>query len=315
MNTKQISLCLAMLLGLSVPVALAQHEHGHGDEKKAEHGKHVPYVAPTTYREAVEQIRMRLHEIDELITSKKLDEVHGQAEVIQSIGNMVGQLALKPDSGVPREAVKDVNKAGRALAAKFDAIDKAGDAGDAAGTRKVYHEMKGLFAVLEKHEPKAYICPMRCEGEKAYPNPGKCPQCGMALQEVKSHLDHDAKHGGVFFMAPDQKHHLEGTMSDKGEFHIHFYDEYTKPISAEKFTAEGTVRAKGSDKEAPLKMTLEPNKARLRGTVAPSIKFPLSIKVFIDFKDGQQPQVFDFDFDGPSVPPKGHESESGHDKE
>lgn len=30
-----------------------------------------------------------------------------------------------------------------------------------------------------------YQCPMKCEGEKTYTAPGKCPQCQMDLAEVK----------------------------------------------------------------------------------------------------------------------------------
>ncbi len=30
-----------------------------------------------------------------------------------------------------------------------------------------------------------YICPMKCEGDKTYPQDGKCPVCGMNLKEVK----------------------------------------------------------------------------------------------------------------------------------
>lgn len=33
---------------------------------------------------------------------------------------------------------------------------------------------------------KAYICPMRCEGEKTYDHPGDCPICGMHMTEVIS---------------------------------------------------------------------------------------------------------------------------------
>lgn len=29
-----------------------------------------------------------------------------------------------------------------------------------------------------------YHCPMKCEGEKTYPEAGKCPDCGMALKPV-----------------------------------------------------------------------------------------------------------------------------------
>jgi Cu(I)/Ag(I) efflux system membrane fusion protein len=30
-----------------------------------------------------------------------------------------------------------------------------------------------------------YACSMKCEGDKTYPNPGKCPVCGMALKKVE----------------------------------------------------------------------------------------------------------------------------------
>lgn len=29
-----------------------------------------------------------------------------------------------------------------------------------------------------------YACPMKCESEKTYSDPGKCPVCGMALKKV-----------------------------------------------------------------------------------------------------------------------------------
>jgi len=32
---------------------------------------------------------------------------------------------------------------------------------------------------------KAYMCPMKCEGDKTYAKEGKCPKCGMALKEMK----------------------------------------------------------------------------------------------------------------------------------
>src|SRR5690349_14625873 len=30
-------------------------------------------------------------------------------------------------------------------------------------------------------EGGVYVCPMKCEGEKTYAEPGKCPVCNMAL--------------------------------------------------------------------------------------------------------------------------------------
>ncbi len=279
------------------PYARAQHSHAGG-----EHGKPVEFVMPTDLKSAVREIDLRMHEISELITLRELEQVHAQADVIQKVGKVIGQLALKPESGVPKEAIKEINLAGKELAAKFDAIDKAADAGDAQGTRQVYAEMQKLVEVLHKYVPKEYTCPMRCESEKSYAAPGECPKCGMQLSELRAHADHEPKHGGIFFMAPDQTHHLEGTLSEQGQFRIYFYDEFTRPISAEKFTCEGKVWPKGADENArkPLTVGLEPGKAFLAAKVDGAITPPLSIKVFIDFKDGQRPQVFDFDFDKPS---------------
>jgi transcription initiation factor IIE alpha subunit len=50
--------------------------------------------------------------------------------------------------------------------------------------------MVKIAATLAKYTPKAYQCPMRCEGEKTYDKPRKCPKCGMDLQDVKSHVEH-----------------------------------------------------------------------------------------------------------------------------
>ncbi len=30
-----------------------------------------------------------------------------------------------------------------------------------------------------------YQCPMKCEGDKVYHKPGKCPKCGMDLKKVE----------------------------------------------------------------------------------------------------------------------------------
>ncbi|MCK6485896.1 MAG: hypothetical protein L6R00_17350 [Phycisphaerae bacterium] len=310
MGINRVFLCLSLALGVSVSLPARAQQHG-----DHEHGAPVEFKMPTTYKAAVREVFFRLHEIEALMAAKKLDQVHAQADVIRKVGDVAGQLALKSDSGVPRESIKEVNRAGRELAAKFDAIDKAADSGDSVGTRRVFDEMKKHADVLRRHSPKEYGCPMRCEGEKTSPKPGKCSQCGMKLQDVLSHMDHNPKHGGVFFMAPDQKHHLEGTISGKGEFRVYFYDEYTKPISAEKFTGEGTAWTQGKDAETPLKLRPAPEKAFLTAAVDASVKFPIRIKIFIDFKDGERPQVFDFEFAETSKPPTGHEAEVRNDRE
>ncbi len=283
------------LMVAMAPVAYGQH--GHDDEDLE--GLEEEFVMPETYREAVEEIEHYLHEISELMESKKLDRVPAQAEGIQKIAKVIGHLARKADSGVPASALPAIETAGEILAAKFHAIDNAADSGNAAGTHKVYQEMVELAETLDKYVLKVFACPMKCEGDKTYPAAGRCPKCGMKLSQLKAHADHEARHGGMFFMAPDKKHHLEATLSPTGEFRIYFYDEFTVPILADRFTAKGTVWKEGASEadRRPFAMRLEHEKAFLTGRIPTFLTAPLSMKVFIDFKDGKKPQVFDFDFD------------------
>lgn len=96
-------------------------------------------------------------------------------------------------------------------------------------------------------------------------------------------------------MAPDRKHHLEGTLSATNEFRVCFCDEYTQSIPAERFTGEADRK--------PLELEPAPDKPFLNGKPDASVKTPLSVKTFIDFKDGWKPRVFDFDFNEPSKEP------------
>lgn len=317
MRSKLVPIVTVALAAWAVPLGLAQHKEGE------EHGKPAEFKMPTTYKAAAQEIEHRLHEIDELIKAKDLDQVHAQADIIKQVGSAIGQLALKPDSGVPKEAVKDVNVAGKALAAKFDDIDKAGDSGDVAGTQRVYEEMVKLTATLQKYAPKAFACPMKCEGDKTYPAAGKCPKCGMDLVQVKAAMEQQGNHGGVLVMSPDKKHHVEATLSAGGELRLYFYDDKVEPTSAEKITAEGKAWKRGA-KEAegkPLALALDAGKGFLAGKLDPALKPPLSVQATVDFKDGQKPQVISFDLDEPTKataekphdhkPAQGHE-EGGH---
>ncbi len=306
-SIKTFAVACSALLAAGAPLAKAQH--GHGEE----HGKPVEFKMPTTYKDAVKEIDYRLHAIDELMQSKHLDQVHAQADVIQKIGKVIGQLALKPDSGVPKDAVKEVNLAAKDIAAKFDAIDKAGDAGDLAGTRKVYDEMVQIAETLRKYVPKEYACPMKCEGNQTYDKPGKCPKCGMNLVEVKG--SDRGPHGGPLVSSGDGMRQVEATLSAQGELRVYLYGTNLKSVSAESATAEGKVWKQGSSEAAGKNVTLsaEPGKAFLTGQVDASIKPPLNLKLNVDFKDGQKPQAFEFEFDEPTKPSSENPHGEGHD--
>lgn len=180
-----ILIAIGALVALVVGVALsgkplALDGQGHGGQKGGES------AMPTSYASAVQAIDVRLKNIDRLIDTKKLDAVHGEAQVIRDVARNLAQLALKADSGVPKEAVKEINLTAKALADKFEPIDAAGDSGNLEATKKVYQEMVGLQATLKKYVPEAYQCPMKCEGDKTYSRPGECPVCKMHLKKLTS---------------------------------------------------------------------------------------------------------------------------------
>ncbi|MCB0409326.1 MAG: hypothetical protein KDD29_03850 [Flavobacteriales bacterium] len=51
-----------------------------------------------------------------------------------------------------------------------------------------HHEDMGEHHDEEMHgeeQHAMYQCPMKCEGDKMYEEPGQCPKCGMDLKEVE----------------------------------------------------------------------------------------------------------------------------------
>lgn len=73
--------------------------------------------------------------------------------------------------------------------------------------------------------------------KKTYYTEGLCPDCGLPVQSM-GHMDHTPVHGGQFFMASNQFHHLEGTLPEPGRFRLYFYDDYKRPLDARNFTGK-----------------------------------------------------------------------------
>jgi Zn ribbon nucleic-acid-binding protein len=53
------------------------------------------------------------------------------------------------------------------------------------------NQMNGTMKMNESTMSIAYMCPMKCEGEKTYAKSGDCPKCGMELKEKKKEADND----------------------------------------------------------------------------------------------------------------------------
>ena len=118
-----------------------------------------------------------------------------------------------------------------------------------------------VHAVIEQSKPgKCRICArdlvqktaaltFTCAGNREISQlePGKCPDGSATLPRytARAHGDHNPKHGGIFFMAPDNWHHLEGAYPAAGRFRVYVYDDFSKPLSmAEARKVRGRVVTK-----------------------------------------------------------------------
>jgi hypothetical protein len=66
--------------------------------------------------------------------------------------------------------------------------------------------------------------------------PGLCsdgsPRIGQ--RALRPHGNHNPRHGGQFFMAPDNWHHIEGAYPTARSFRLYVYDDYGRPLPADK---------------------------------------------------------------------------------
>jgi hypothetical protein len=134
---------------------------------------------------------------------------------------------------------------------------------------------------------------------------GKCAD-GSPMEKrytQSTHANHNPRHGGLFFMAPDLWHHLEGAYIDD-VFRVYLYDDYTKPLAPElrgavagrivtKETFDPATRTTKEITAFPLRPSADGDylEARIGRT-----KFPAEMIAKVRFTKGGDEYRFDFAF-------------------
>jgi hypothetical protein len=117
----------------------------------------------------------------------------------------------------------------------------------------------------------------------------------------KPHSNHTPQHGGIFFMALDYKHHLEGVLLEPGTFKVYLYDAYTKPLPIDKVPkVSGTVQIGDADDAPMVPLVIAKDRQTLVADVSKQMKLPENLTLSLRFPDSQpnaRPEVFTFAFD------------------
>jgi len=182
-----------------------------------------------------------------------------------------------------------------------------------------------VHAVIEQPNPgKCRICSrdlvqktaaltFTCKGDRdvSQMEPGKCPDGSAMVPRYtqRAHGDHNPKHGGIFFMAPDNWHHLEGTYPAAGRFRVYIYDDFSKPLGMEQarkvrgrvVTKEAFDPKTGTSRElASTPLVLARNGSFFEARIE-RLALPVKLTAKISFSSDVKESRFDFAFPAYSI--------------
>ena len=126
-------------------------------------------------------------------------------------------------------------------------------------------------------------------------NPGKCADGSPMVKKFtpRAHGNHNPQHGGLFFMAPDNWHHLEGTYRDGGMFRMYLYDDFTKPLARDQVRLmSGRIITKSG---ASIPLVPVQNGRYLEAKIG-KLPFPAEMAAKLKFKSTSPENHFDFTF-------------------
>jgi hypothetical protein len=132
--------------------------------------------------------------------------------------------------------------------------------------------------------------------------PGSCADGSATVVKYtpRPHGNHNPQHGGQFFMASDNWHHLEGTLPQERVVRIYVYDNYTRPLPRERMQpVRGRIitnaGAAGATREASFPLTLSDDGRYLEARVD-GVRLPASVVAKVSLKADGPEHHFDFMF-------------------
>src|SRR5215470_8874571 len=134
---------------------------------------------------------------------------------------------------------------------------------------------------------------------KYYPDAGKCTDGSARVErrEIRAHGDHNPVHGGQFFMAADNWHHVEGTYPSAGLFRAFFYDNFKKPLPGKNFSGDLVVLDKSDKELATIALTPSRDGSTLEAKLPQQLAaMPLKAAATIQYDPKAKAQRFDFVF-------------------
>ena len=141
-----------------------------------------------------------------------------------------------------------------------------------------------------------------CPGapDRFFFEPGVCESGAPRERSTRpsEHGDHNPRHGGILFMAPNGEHHLEGALED-GRFRLYFYDSFTRPLPSAPFEARLVPADEmGDPAGAPLALTGTPDALddALETAVSRTPGERAAFTAFVRFPDREDEDRFDFIF-------------------
>ena len=146
------------------------------------------------------------------------------------------------------------------------------------------------------------------EPDSSAPEPVQTAE--QAPQGGAEHSDHSPKHGGVFFMALDNVHHLEGTLLGPNIFRHYLYDAKTELLDSVRLKeAKGNVFWGDLPEPPGIPLKATADGRLLEASLDRKPVFPTTLTLLIQLPGStspeRKPELFTFNFDGYSRQPAG----------